>query len=149
MMALIIVTGKHGGGWGIISKFNTNTTPGWQLSVRGSGYKGLYFRVGAADGLPDVTPTNDISSTLSNLNWHPVTMTRNSGNVTLYLDGIKVGSGVANKNVSSTYGQYIGVSQSRYHFANCRGNRRKGILRKEFRNRNYNVKDNILTDYRW
>ena len=77
----------------ILRKYSSNNAPGYAFFLRGSSSNnGLVFRSTGTGGLKDTIPDSDVSSTLTDYNYHNVTFTYNSSRTTnLYLDGVRVG----------------------------------------------------------
>ena len=77
--------------YGLISKRDINNVNGWTISMRGgSTYKGLLVRLSdtSTSTTTDLTPSNDLSATLSDGEWHQLTLTFGLDDVArIYLDG--------------------------------------------------------------
>ena len=90
----------------ILRKYSSNNAPGYAFFLRGSSSNnGLVFRSTGTGGLKDTIPDSDVSSTLTDYNYHNVTFTYNSSRTTnLYLDGVRVGgrNDLTSTNIHST-----------------------------------------------
>lgn len=76
----------------ILRNYTGNNHSGYAFFLRGDYNNGLVFRSTGTGGLKDTIPDSDVSSTLTDYNYHNVTFTYNSSRTTnLYLDGVRVG----------------------------------------------------------
>ena len=95
----------------ILRKYTGNSAPGYAFFLRGgSSNNGVVFRSTGTGGLKDTIPDSDVSSTLTDYNYHNVTFTYNSSRTTnLYLDGLRVGgrSDLTSTHIHSTTAGFV------------------------------------------
>ena len=103
--------------YGLIGKWSGgNYQEGWTITLRGATYNGILVRLisGSASnlsgtgGLRDISPSENITSSLSNGKGHNITLTFNSSTRvgSLYVDGESVGS-TSGYNAGFTWENYI------------------------------------------
>jgi len=77
--------------YGLISKRDINSRNGWTISLRGGNiYKGLLIRLSntSPSGNTDLRPIQDLTSTLSDGDWHNIVLTYDTNDLaSLYVDG--------------------------------------------------------------
>lgn len=90
----------------IVDRWATGNTGGWQLYWRQTGTS-LTFYVGAAVVIQDASTTRITTGT-----WYHVAVTRASGTVRMFVDGVQVGSATNNASLSSTLPLALGIQYS-------------------------------------
>jgi hypothetical protein len=81
--------------YGLISKRDINGVNGWTISLRGGSLNGITIILSDTNlgFLPALTPSTDVSSQVSDGNWHQITLTFGLDDIAkLYLDGIFLAS---------------------------------------------------------
>lgn len=90
----------------ILDRWITGNTGGWQLYWRATGTS-LAFFVGSAVVVQDPSTTNIVANT-----WYHVAVTRSSGTVRLFIDGISVASASNTASLNSTLPLAVGIQYS-------------------------------------
>jgi len=81
--------------YGLISKRDINLVNGWTISLRGGSFNGIHIVLSDTNlGFsPNFSPSTDFSSTLSDGEWHQITLTFGLDDIAkMYLDGVFLAS---------------------------------------------------------